>query len=114
MENVLIYAALITSTISILGSIFVVYKFFRDPDIKIDKEMGISQIACVEKHKRIDEVFSEIKESIKDLNHTFALFRQNDFHHIEENTGKINERMATIEGQNIMMMKILTEVLNKK
>jgi hypothetical protein len=114
MENTIIYLAIITSALSILGTAFTAYLHFRNPDIKADKQLGINKVACEEKHHRIDEINKEIKENMKELNNTFALFRQNDFHHIEENTGKINERMARMEGQNETVIRVMTEVLNKK
>jgi hypothetical protein len=106
--------AIITSSLSILGTFFTMYLHFRNPDINADKQLGINAVACGEKHKRIDEIFVELKDEVRGINKTFTLFRQNDFHHIEENTSKINERMARMEGQMSTIVTLMSESLNKK
>jgi len=97
----------ITSMVSLVGVFFFVYLYFRSPDIKADKQLGINQVACDEKHKRINEIILEIRNSIEGVNYTFAHFKENEFRHIEEAMKQMNDAQ-------IKMNTILEERLSKK
>lgn len=77
-------------------------------------DLSAMRVACGLKHSRIDEIFIEIRDEISEINKTFEFFQKNDFKHIEEYSRSIDNRMAKLEGQNETIVKILTEVLNKK
>lgn len=99
----------ITSMVSLIGVFFFVYLYFRSPDIKADKQLGINQVACNEKHKRIDEIVLEIRKNIEGINYTFAHFKENEFRHIEEEIKKMNEnqiKMNTILEERLPAKKV--------
>lgn len=81
---------------NLIGMIFGFYKVFRDPDIQADKQLGINQAACNEKHKRIDEIILEIRKSVEAINYTFAHFKENEFRHIEDEMKKMNDTQIKI------------------
>ena len=93
---------IITSTISLIGVMFLIYHFFRNPDIKADKEIKVMESECRLKHLRIDEVFVELK---KDLDY----IKNNHLSHIEDDVDKIKQSQANIEGQ----LKFLNDNLIK-
>jgi hypothetical protein len=97
------------------------YIFLQKPSVLAKKiaddaadELENQKTACKYKHNRIDEVFIEIKDEIQTISKTFEFFQRNDFKHIEKYSRSIDNRMAKLEGQNETIVKILTEVLNKK
>jgi uncharacterized membrane protein len=99
---------------TLLGMFLLVYKNYIKSEDKTNKSLAISEVVCKANHYRINEILAEFKDSFSINTQTFAKFRENDFRHIEENTGKINERMARMEGQIDTMLKVMTDVLNKK
>jgi len=77
-------------------------------------ELENQKTACQYKHLRIDEIFGDIKKSMGDIKYSFQHFKENEFHHIEDNSKEINISMATLNGKMDLVVKIMTEVLNKK
>ena len=87
---------LILSLATLIGIIIAFYKFSKDPDIKIDKQLGMNQIACEEKHIRIDEIILETKESVKKIKNSILLIKNNDIKHIEQEIRKISQQQTKI------------------
>lgn len=93
---------IITSVVSLIGVMFLVYHFFRNPDIKADKEMRVIESECKLKHLRIDEIFVELKQDL-------SYIKNNHLSHIENDIDNIKQGQANIEGQ----LRFLNETLIK-
>lgn len=93
---------IITSTVSLIGVMFLIYHFFRNPDIKADKEMRVIESECKLKHLRIDEIFVELKQDL-------SYIKNNHLSHIENDINNIKQGQANIEGQ----LRFLNETLIK-
>ena len=93
---------IITSSVSLIGVMFLVYHFFRNPDIKADKEIKVIESECKLKHARIDEIFAELKQDL-------SYIKNNHISHIESDIDNIKQGQANIEGQ----LKFLNEALIK-
>lgn len=94
MEGLQIWIQLGTGIVmiaNIIGLVVIVYKFANDPDIKADKQLGINQVACEEKHKRIDEIIREFREDIKIISSSILLIKDNDIKHIENSIREIEK-----------------------
>jgi hypothetical protein len=113
MEQIILYLAVFTSGSSAIGTIFLVYNHFRNPDIKASTRLDIIESSCPIKHQRIDEIFKEIQSSIQATNVIFGDFRKNDFRHIEDNSKDINVRMATLSVQMDIVISLMKDVLKK-
>jgi hypothetical protein len=105
---------LITMAITIVGVPVLIYKAWEDRDKKqdkdltnVDKSVAVGGAVCVQKHARIDEIFKEVKESIKGIDYTFAHFKENEFRHIEDNTNAINVKIAGVDGKIDMLVSML-------
>lgn len=68
---------------------FLIFRTFRDPDIKTDKELGINAATCGIKHKMIDEKFESITQEL-------TLIKENHLKHIENDVSKIKTDIAII------------------
>lgn len=90
----------ILSGITLIGVIFAIYKYFREPDIKTDKEMELLKQSCQFKHSAIDS-------SILGINKSIAFIKENHLTNIEASV------KALEEGQ-IKLFTILEERLPKK
>jgi len=84
------WLSIITSSISLIGVMFLVYHFFRNPDIKAEKDISIIEKECELKHKRIDEILEELKNGI-------ILIKENHLTHIEKDIKKISESQIRTE-----------------
>ena len=84
------WLSIITSSVSLLGVIFLVYHFFRNPDIKADKDISLLETECDLKHKRIDEILAELKNGI-------LLIKENHLKHIEKDIKKISDSQIRTE-----------------
>jgi len=93
---------IITSSVSLIGVMFLVYHFFRNPDIKADKEIKVIESECELKHARIDEIFVELKQDL-------SYIKNNHLSHIESDIDNIKQSQANMEGQ----LKFLNEALIK-
>lgn len=89
---------IITSIITLLGVVFLVYHFFRNPDIKADKDITLMEAECELKHKRLDEINLDTKTDIKELKESVRVIKENHLHHIEQD----------IQGIKIVQTEILT------
>ena len=74
---------LAVSVLTLLGIIFAIYKFFRDPDIQVQNEIMVMKSECEMKHKYIDE--------------NLVLIKENHLKHIEKTMLDINNRLIRIE-----------------
>jgi hypothetical protein len=81
---------------NVIGLVLVVYKFSKDPDILMDKQLGINAKACDEKHKRIDEIIVELKDSIKSIDKSVMLIKENDIKHIENEIRRMSDVQTKI------------------
>lgn len=89
MESVQTYLGIIIQ-IATLGSMaFLIFRTFRDPDIKADKKIGISEATCEIKHKIIDERFDSISKEL-------TLIKENHLAHIEKSVSKIETNVAIL------------------
>lgn len=89
----------ILSACSLIGVAFIVYNFFRNPDIKADKSIDLIKSECRLKHERLDEINNDLKNGI-------LLIKENHLKHMEKD----------IEGIKLTQEKILTilDERNKK
>jgi hypothetical protein len=92
--------------INILIVVFLVYHFFRNPDIKAEKDIALMEAECILKHKRIDERDTETKEDMKEMKDDIRLIKENHLVHIEKN-------ISEMRGSIIKILTILEE-RNKK
>lgn len=90
----------ILSALALIGVIFAIYKYFREPDIKADKDLAVMKAECKNKHSNIDEKVVEINEAI-------AFIKENHLRHIEQDISFLKE------GQ-VKLFTILDERLPKK
>lgn len=80
---------LIVSLLTLLGMIFAIYKFFRDPDIRAKNRLDIMGEACRLKHKSLDKCVYGIQDDIK-------LIKENHLRHIEDRVGGIEGDIKAI------------------
>lgn len=88
------------SVSALIGVVFAVYKTFREPDIKADKDMALMKQGCEDKHKNLDATIAGIHESI-------SFIQNNHLKHIEVDI------KALQEGQ-VKLFTILDERLPKR
>ncbi len=100
MNEVKDWLSIISSVVMLIGMIFLIYKTFRDPDIKTESDLGIMKEGCTLRHQAIDK-------DIKQINNNLAFLRENHINHIEADIKKLNE------GQ-IRLFTMLDERLPKK
>ena len=93
-------ASLVVSAISIIGVIFLIYKYFREPDIKADKELALLQQGCTIKHGTLDKEISDINKSI-------TFIKENHLSHIEASLKTHDEKF-------VMLFTMLDERLPKR
>ena len=63
MEKMQIWVSIITGFITIAGVVFLVYKTFTDPDIKVERTIQEMRARCELKHQYLDENIIGIKEN---------------------------------------------------
>lgn len=80
--NITSILQLIISALTLLGIIFAIYKFFRDPDIKSEKNIALMQDQCVLKHQYLDKDIGNIYKEISDI-------RKNHLDHIERDINQL-------------------------
>jgi len=107
MEQIIIYLAIGTSSLSIIATAFNFYKHFRNPDINASKRLSIIETTCPIKHKTLDDAIATFARSLE-------LIKENHLRHIEGDISKINEKMARMEGKSDTMIELMKDVLNKK
>lgn len=114
MESLNTYMNIAQFIVMIGALVFGIFFYFSKPDQRASRRIDKIETECPIKHNRINEIFQEMRDGIAGINKTFEFFQRNDFKHIEEYSRSIDNRMAKLEGQSEAMLKILTEVLNKK
>lgn len=80
------------SVITLLGMLFAIYKYFRDPDQKAAEDIALMKQACGYKHQAIDKQVADINENIN-------IIKENHLKHIEEGMRRAEttqERILTI------------------
>lgn len=107
IQSTIIYLALFTSAASAIGTMFLVYNHFRNPDISASKRLSIIETTCPIKHKTLDEAVTNIQKGLD-------LIKENHLRHIEGDISKINEKMAAQTAQLEMMTLLMKDVLNRK
>jgi len=86
----------ITSVISLIGVFFFVYLYFRSPDERAEKQLGVINTNCILKHNRIDEIIREMKDSFKSIDNSILLIKENDIKHIEQEMRRMSEVQTRI------------------
>lgn len=97
---------IITSSVSLIGVMFLVYHFFRNPDIKADKKIKVIESECKLKHARIDEIFVELKQDL-------SYIKNNHLSHIESDIDNIKQSQANMEGQLKFLNESLIKIIKK-
>ena len=77
------------SILTLLGIMFAIYKFFRDPDIKAKYEIRQIKETCKMKHEQIDK---SIERNANDL----RLIKENHIAHIEKDIAEIQKDMVKV------------------
>jgi hypothetical protein len=89
MDDIQKYLGTIIQIATIGGMAFLIFRTFRDPDIKADKELGINAATCGIKHKIIDQKFESITQEL-------TLIKENHLKHIENDISTIKTNIAII------------------
>lgn len=92
MDNI----QLIISIATLGGIVFAIYKTFSDPDVKAATRLEKIEVACPLKHEKLDYVVSEIKSSIKSLDQSMLLIKENDIKHIENEMRRMSDVQTKI------------------
>ncbi len=79
----------IISIATLLGILFAIFKFFRDPDIKAGEKIGLMAQSCLLRHQGIDK-------DIKLLEENYTLLKENHIRHIENDIGELKITMTKI------------------
>ena len=77
------------SILTLLGIMFAIYKFFRDPDIKAKYEIRQIKETCKMKHEQIDKLIGSNAENLR-------LIKENHIAHIEKDIGDIKQTQTQI------------------
>ena len=96
LKDIILYIGLVTQLITIIGVIIAVYKFSKDPDIKLDKEFTKMKSECELKHKFIDE--------------NIVLIKENHLKHIESDVSNLKQGQARIEAK----LDIFSDLIKNK
>jgi vacuolar-type H+-ATPase subunit F/Vma7 len=96
MEFINQWLGLIISSSTLVMLVIAVYKFSADPDAKADKLMATNEVACNEKHKRLDEIIAEMKDRFVNIDTSLTLIKENDIKHIENEMRKISQQQTKI------------------
>jgi hypothetical protein len=83
------WLSIITSSISLLGVMFLVYHFFRNPDIKAEKDISLLKQGCKLTHNNLDN-------QILQINNRFERIENNHINHIEKDIRDINNTQTKI------------------
>lgn len=99
MEGIQLWLIIGTAIImlsNLIGLVVAVYKFSSDPDAKADKQLGINEVACKERHKRLDEIVFEMRDKFKSIDNSILLIKENDIKHIETEMRAMSETQVKI------------------
>lgn len=89
MDEIQKYLGIIIQIATIGSVVFLIYKSFREPDIKADKMLGINAATCDIKHRIIDDKFEVVAKEL-------TLIKENHLKHIESSIAKIETNVAII------------------
>jgi hypothetical protein len=96
VEQISQWIEFIVSISTLIGIILIIYKFSNDPDIRTDKQLGINAAACEEKHRRIDEIISEMRDRFVKIDMAVTGIKENDLKHIEQEMRKMSQQQTKI------------------
>ena len=96
MEFVNQWLGLIISSATLVMMVIAIYKFSNDPDKKAEKILAINAVACQEKHKRLDEIISEMKDRFVNIDTSLTMLKENDIKHIENEMRKMSQQQTKI------------------
>lgn len=102
---------LIISISTLGGLVFVIYKTFRDPDVKAERDIKELNVQCNLKHQRIDEINRETKEDIKEIRSDLKYMKENHLTHIERDINMVVGEQKEIKGQLKFLNDNLTNFL---
>lgn len=79
------------------------YVFLQKPSVAAKQkaedaadELEKQKTACDYKHRRIDELFEEVKETIKSIQNSLLLLKENDIKHIEQEQRRMSDVQTKI------------------
>jgi hypothetical protein len=91
---------LIISLLTLMGIIFAIYKYFRDPDVKNATGLAEVQLALDFRNKEIDKEFLTIKENQKEtvgrISEDLHFLRVNHIDHIEKDMREMRDKQTKI------------------
>lgn len=93
---------MIISVVTLLGVLFAIYKFFRDPDVSADKKLSIMEKSCALKHEYLGKDIFNIYAAISDI-------KNNHLKHIEPDMTQLKIDVAKIQVTSEMILQILKE-----
>lgn len=96
MDIIMDNLQLIISIATLGGIVFAIYKTFSDPDIKAATRLQTLETSCPLKHDKINYVIAEIKESMKSLDQSMLLIKENDIKHIENEMRRMSDVQTKI------------------
>lgn len=96
MEFVNQWLGIIISSATLVMLVIAVYKFSADPDAKADKLLAMNEVACHEKHKRLNEIIAEMKDRFISIDTSLTMIKENDIKHIENEIRKISQQQTII------------------
>jgi len=83
IKDILLYSSLFIQLCTLIGIVITVYKFSRDPDIKLNEEVEVIKKTCELKHAFIDE--------------NILLIKENHLKHIENDINELKKGQVRIE-----------------
>lgn len=83
------FIQLAPSIITVIGVIFIVYHYFRNPDIEAGKEIELIKQGCSMRHQNIDNDITSTKNDI-------VAIKTNHLKHIEEDLSKMQNDITRI------------------
>ena len=83
LKDLVLYSSLFIQFCTLIGGVIAVYKFSRDPDIKLGEELKVMKKECQLKHEFIDE--------------NILLIKENHLKHIENDIAELKNGQVRIE-----------------
>lgn len=99
INEVGIIIGVIGGIIGLFAGIFSVYHFFRNPDIKADKEVSMLKNSCDIRSKRVDELIEHLAQHQEEVKEDIKHIKNNHLSHIEASIKNLEVTQAKILGQ---------------
>ena len=93
---------LLTSIGTLIGMIFLVYRFLRDPDVKNENTISLLSQGCEIQKKAVEQKFSNIGENIGEIKEDLKFIKRNHIDHMERD-------ISELKGDVKMALAILQE-----